>query len=193
MEGFDCLIPDIAVSKWEQFTVGVTTGGATRGTFRPATVTIENETILLSTETAAVAGGNSVTVAQMPLADCNQVLRIPLSTDSQFRAVIIRSLIVGGGFTLALIVMVLAKGGSAFSLTHTLKLCLLFGLGMSFLFSFLPNVMKIRKDLNEIHFVSSNGKIIPIVLRNDQIGALNATISRRGLTLTENKVSTAEG
>lgn len=185
MDRFNCLIPDGPLTGYEKFAVGMTTGGAYRGMLRPATMFIESQLLILRAQTDVIAGGNVVTVAKMPLSELGQIRRTPISTASQMRTVIWRSVIVGGGLTLTMIIIPAVKGGPNFDIGRALPIVILFGLGMGFVFSFLPGVKKIQKNLFEIQFVTSNAQVLPIALQADQMESVAALFSAHGLKFTD--------
>lgn len=85
---FNCLIPDKPLTRYEHFAVGVTTLGAFRGNFREATVSFKDEQMIISAKTDVVAGGNIVTVADIPIRDIGQIHCVSIKVSTQIKLAI---------------------------------------------------------------------------------------------------------
>ena len=167
---FRCLITDRALTGYEQFAVGITTGGAFRGTFRPAEVSFENGEVVVRAQTDVVAGRSEVIAAKMSIKDIIDVRITPIRVGDQVRAAAARALVAGGGFALAIIVIVMFAAirnrGGSFNFGTALAFALFFGLGIGFLFSFLPNLTKLDKNLLQVVLVTSDNQALVMAIES---------------------------
>jgi lipoprotein NlpI len=185
---FHCLIPDKPLTRYEQFAVGVTTMGAFRGNFREATVSLKDNQMIISAKTDVVAGGKEVTIADIPIHDIAEIHCASIGVSTQRRLALFRSLIIGGGIGLVIFFGVMAKVGTADIgglVSTVLPFTLICGLAMGFLFSFLPNLSKAKKNLFEVQFVFENDKVLPVALTPEQIKIAKSILESRGFRLIE--------
>lgn len=192
---FSCLIQDSALTGYEQLTVGILTGGAFRGNFRSAAVSFEGSELVIKAQTDVTAGGATVTVANIAVSDITEIRATPIPVDSQIKAVLARSLVVGGGF--ALFIVIAAFIGMSNSRKQgnpgvALLVAILGGLAVGFFFSFLPGYFKVKKDLSGVQFICKDDHVFPIALTSLQMKLAKTVLEPEGLHLTEwNKGTTS--
>lgn len=188
---FSCLIPDRALTGYEQFAVGMTTGGAFRDIFRSAEASFENGEVIVRLQTDVVAGGNEVIAAKIPIKDITDVRISPVPVGEQVRAAAVRGLVVSGGFALTIIVMITASGNQrvAHSFGANLGFALLFGLGLGFFFSFLPSIMKLKLNLLQVLLITSDNQALVMAIEASEKETSLAMFSAHGLKVSDTATS----
>lgn len=190
---FGCFVPDRALTRYEQLTVGITTGGAFRGIFRNAYVSLDDGELIIKAQTDVVAGSNPVTLATIAINDIAQIRATPIPVDRQIRAVLGRSVVVGGGFAFAIIIasfVGMSKSGGQGNLGVAFMVAVLAGLAVGFFFSFLPGYFKVKKDLLEVQFACKDGRVFPIALIPVQMDFAKPILETHGLHLAESNKDT---
>jgi len=181
---FSCLIPDKPLTRYEQLVVGIGTGGAFRGNFRIAAVDFVDDQLAVKAATDKVAGGVTVTVATTATRDITEIRATPIPFGFQMEAVLTRSLVVGGGFALTLLIFAIKGGGGGNSGVAVL-VSILFVFAMGFLFSFLPGYFLAKKDLSEVQFICKDGHALSVALSPLQMEFAKAILEAQGLHIIE--------
>jgi hypothetical protein len=186
---FDCLIPDRPLTGYEQFAVGTTTRGAYRGIFRDARVSIEGDELFVRAKTDIAAGGSEVIAVKLPVKDIIEVRLSPFPVNKQILTAFGRSLIVGSGLALTILIGVLATtGGSqhwSVNPNTAYAVIIIGGLILGLLVSFRPALAKIEHNLTQVLLFSSDGKALMLAVRTEQKEAARAILSSCGSKLTE--------
>jgi hypothetical protein len=130
-----------------------------------------------------------VAVAKVPVRDIVQIRTFPLPVNFQVKSALIRGLIVGGGIALTMVIALIVKAGDRLNgssnIGGALAITVLLGLAIGLLFSFLPNLFKLERDLIEVQFLTADGHVLPIALRPAQREMAKAVLSAHGLKLME--------
>jgi hypothetical protein len=186
---FCCSIPDRALTGYEQVAVGMTTGGAFRGMFRPARAFFENAAVVVHAQTDPVAGGSEVIAAKIPLKGITEVRFSSVSTNEQVNAALSRGVVVGGGFALVIIVMAMlatARNPSrSVNFGVVIAVAILGGLAIGFFFSFLPSLAELRRDLIQILLMTPDNKALMLFIGTAEKEAVAHMFSARGLKVRD--------
>lgn len=161
-----CLIPDRPIEKSEQLH-DMTTGGAGRGSLRKATLTIRDGKLFLR----AHVSGKAVVLTVINLQDVEELNILPFSVGKQMKMVLLRSIGWCSGL-MALFVIILfsvfvlkGEGDIGGALRGILPIAAL----MAFLFSFLPGMCKIKRNLMAMYFLTKAKECLFIAVNPKQL------------------------
>lgn len=185
---FSCMITDRALTKYEQLAVGATTMGAFRPMFRPAQASFENRELVVRADTDIIAGNFAVIAAKMQIKEIEEVSISPIPKSELVRTAFVSSLIVGVGFSLAIIVLAAFNSGGLGNLdldAARFGLGLLGGQVLGFLFSFLPNFVKFRGDIFKILLVTPDKKAMMLIVKGEDKESALRAFKIQGLKISE--------
>jgi len=188
---FDCLVPDQPLSLYEIFSVGVTTGGTTRTSYRPAKVIVKTDELIINARTDITAGASEVSLATLPTNELKEAHLSTISITNQIQSFLMRSFIVWIVFTLVVFsstFIMLNSSQKTFvldSITLLAGLSILLGLVLTLLFSVLPNLFKLDKRLTQLSFIKTDGKTASLVLKTGQKNSALEGLRSSGLKVID--------
>jgi hypothetical protein len=162
---FLCQIPEKPSRRYEQLLAGMTPDGVFRDIYRSAEASFEGGELVVRKLKGNAAGDTDAIVARTAVKDIGEIIVSIVPVQARYRAAVMRSLVMSGGFSLMIFVgIALSSSGDERNLFPALGYSLLFGLGSGFLFSFLPGLFTAPKELTQLSMVEGDGSKIVIVV-----------------------------
>lgn len=184
---FRCLIPDRPLTEWERLEVGVASMGTFRATLRDALAKGNPESLEIE---AKDNHGTPVKVASIPWKDVTHFEFTSLSIKSQLANSLVVSMVVGMGIGLMIFLMVCVQIGFS-RLADDLGRTLMVGAGilgaglvLGILFSFVPNLFRLRGDLIQLVLTRTNAATVVLVVESGQHQKAIAVIEEFGVKKT---------
>jgi hypothetical protein len=174
---FDCKIPNAGPLSTAEAIAELPQLGMWRSLLRNAKLKIHDDTLSLISEDWY---GTVKTLLSVPLSKIRSVITRPLPVSQQLRSAFGKSIGIGIGVGILLFFIVIAKtSGSRWVISPFLivLLCLLSGIVLAFLFSFLPNVSR-TKSLTEFVFRDAENRVFVCAVEpNRELEVRDALIS----------------
>jgi hypothetical protein len=187
---FDCKVPNLGPVSTVERIEELGRLGLWRSLMRDAIAKIHEGTLSLISEDPY---GTAKTLISVPLANIKNVIVRPLPIGPQLRSAFGKSIGIGIGVGIIIFFIVIAKSGGAsrwvVSPVFIVLLCLLSGIVLAFLFSFLPNALR-AKALTEFVFRETENRIFVLAVEPDSELEVRDVLTSVGLNVEE--ISTKE-
>jgi len=159
-QSFNCFIPDEPVTRWEQIEVGLTTMGAFRGVWREATANFDEKNLEIFAEDNE---GKRIEVNNIPIHEISRIGFEKISLKNQIKAAFIKSLVAGLGMGFVIIVLLISRIGTEQSaIVFAIGFGLLGGEILGLLFSFIPSLIKLKRNLWHLQLFNKDG-VAPLI------------------------------
>jgi hypothetical protein len=182
---FDCFIPDDVFTPFEKLESAVTLG-TFRGIYRKAWAEVDEKYVKIAVQDSQ---RNESDVDSIPIQEikCVQFEKIPVKT--QMRATIFKSLITGLVIGVCLSILIFLRVSKPENVSLITIIAMVVGLGLlggqiiALLFSFIPNLIRLKRNLLLLKLCNSEGLYPFIAVRLKTKDEVIEILSKAGLKI----------